>query len=280
MILAGITLYNPDLPVLKKNIETLIDQVDALVLVDNGSKEVSSWESEVLGEFPQVHLIKNDGNKGIAVALNQIYTYAKEIGCEWVLTVDQDSCCPKDIIASYWKYTDIDRVGAICPVVCDRNYQNRDKIQGEYTLVDKCITSAAFTSVKVWEEVGGFLEALFIDFVDHDFSAKLVEHGYKIIRANTVCLEHEIGKGRTYHFLWRRVTTFNHPPFRKYYQVRNWVYYIKAHKRVICVPCEWCRFAFFFVKTFLYEKNRKEKFREMRRGMKDAKEFCRQNIRA
>ena len=279
MILAGITLFNPDIPVLKKNIESLLGQVDVLVLVDNGSSEIRTWESEIRESYPDVCLIQNGENKGIAVALNQIYTYAKEKGCEWVLTVDQDSCCPEDIIATYQKYTGFANVGAICPVVCDRNYENKDSIKGEYTLLDKCITSASFTPVSAWEAVGGFLETLFIDFVDHDFSAKLIEKGYQIIRVNAVRLEHEIGHGRTHYFLWRQVTTFNHPPFRKYYQVRNWIYYIKAHKQVINVFHEWCRFAFFFVKTFLYEKNRKEKFKEMRRGMKDAKEFCRQNIR-
>lgn len=278
MILAGITLFNPDIPVLKKNIASVQNQVDKLIIVDNGSKDVEGWEQSILQEFPEIHIIKNGENAGIARALNQIFAYAKQEGYDWVLTLDQDSCCPADLILTYEKYMSFPDVGAICPVICDRHYENKEKIKGEYSFVDKCITSASLTPVKIWEEVGGFLDDLFIDFVDHDFSAKLLEHDYKIIRVNSVKLEHEIGRGKTHIFFWRRVTTLNHPSFRKYYMVRNWRYYIHAHKSVINVWQENAKFVFFFIKTILYEKGRKEKLKEMVRGLKDAKEFCEKHI--
>ena len=278
MILAGITLFNPDIPVLKKNIVSVRKQVDRLIVVDNGSDNAKETEQQLRQEFPDVHIIKNGKNVGIAKALNQIFSFAKQEGYEWVLTLDQDSCCPKDLIVTYEKYMSDPQVGAICPVICDRHYENKDKLKGEYSIMDKCITSASLTPVRVWEEVGGFLDDLFIDFVDHDFSAKLLEQDYKIIRVNTMRLEHEIGRGKSHLFFWRRVTTLNHPSFRKYYMVRNWRYYIKAHKRVINVPLENIKFVFFFIKTILYEKERKAKLKEMMRGWKDAKGLCEKHI--
>jgi rhamnosyltransferase len=279
MILAGITLFNPDIPVLKKNIASLQGQVDKLILLDNGSSDGESLRQELELDFGDLHIIRNEQNAGIATALNQIFGYAKQEGYDWVLTVDQDSCCPSDLIEKYEKYMSFPNVGSICPVICDRHYENKDTLKGEYALVDKCITSASLTPLAVWEQVEGFMDDLFIDFVDHDFSAKLLEHGFQIIRVNSVHLEHEIGQGKTHFFIWRKVTTLNHPSFRKYYMVRNWRYYIKAHRKVINVPLENTKFVFFFVKTVLYEKNRKEKLKEMMRGLKDAKQFCEKHIR-
>ena len=37
-ICAGIVLYNPEIDLLKKNIEAIADQVDCIYLFDNGSK--------------------------------------------------------------------------------------------------------------------------------------------------------------------------------------------------------------------------------------------------
>ena len=164
MILAGITLFNPDIPVLKKNIISVKNQIDELILVDNGSENGDIIEQELKKDFPDVHIIRNKENAGVATALNQIFAYAKNGGYDWVLTVDQDSCCPEDLILKYEKYMSFSNVGSICPVICDRHYENKDKLKGEYVFVDKCITSASLTPVQIWEEVGGFMDDLFIDF--------------------------------------------------------------------------------------------------------------------
>ena len=139
MILAGITLFNPDIPVLKKNIASLQGQVDQLILIDNGSSDGDMLRQELQQDFGDVYMIRNDKNAGIATALNQIFGYAKQEGYDWVLTVDQDSCCPTDLIAKYENYMSYPNVGSICPVICDRHYENKDKLKGEYALVDKCM---------------------------------------------------------------------------------------------------------------------------------------------
>lgn len=279
MILAGITIFNPDIEMLKKNIAAIIDQVDGVVCVDNGSTEIEVIEKDIQNEFPQVEVIKNHANLGIAVALNQMFVFAKEHGFEWVLTLDQDSVCPDNLMTEYKRYMTFENLGSLCPVICNRNYENREVLDGEYTLMDKCITSASLTPIQVWEAVGGFLEELFIDFVDHDFSAKLIEQGYKIVRINSVLLEHEIGQGRDVCFLGKKITVLNHSPFRKYYMVRNAIYYMKQHKAVINVTTEKLKLMFLFIKTGLYENHRKEKLKEMFRGLKDAKAFCKEHVK-
>ncbi len=274
MILAGITLFNPDIIGLRNNIAAIIDQVDKLICVDNGSEKICEIENDIKEKYPQIILIKNNCNVGVATALNQMFEYAEKKGYKWVLTLDQDSVCPNNIISEYKKYISEVDLGSLCPIINDRNYENRDIIQGEVAYVDKCITSASLTSVDVWRTVGGFEDELFIDFVDHDFSAKLIENNYNILRINTVKLEHEIGHGKSHNFFGMKVTVLNHSPVRKYYMTRNWIYYMKAHKKVVNVMRERFKFIFFFIKTLLYEQNRYKKLKAMCHGLKDAKIFC------
>lgn len=274
MILAGITVFNPDAEVLKRNIQAILPQVDRLICVDNGGDNRQRIREEMENLFPSVEWVGDGQNRGVAEALNQMFCYAKEHTMEWVLTLDQDSVCPPNMIEEYKKYMDVKDLGSLCPVICDRHYENREDVQDDCTQMDKCITSASLTSVKVWEAVGGFLGDLFIDFVDHDFSAKLIKQKLQIIRVNSVLLEHEIGNGKTVSFFGKKITVLNHGPMRKYYMVRNWIYYIKEHGKVINVPMEWLKLFFLFVKTAIYEENKLQKLRAMCQGLRDARSFC------
>lgn len=281
MIVAGITLFNPNLEVLEKNIAAIINQVDGVVCVDNGSNNWKEIEDKVLVKFPNLAVVKNEKNMGIATALNQMFEYAKKVNGDWVLTLDQDSICPNNIIEEFKKHLDISQIGSICPIISDRNYESKDlvKYEEETTYIERCITSASLTPVSVWENVGGFLDELFIDFVDHDFCAKLIEKGYKILRVNNVILDHEMGEGKAVSFLGFKITVLNHSEFRKYHMARNWIYYIKAHKNVINCMEERVKFIFFFVKTLLYEENKLAKLKVMIKGVKDSKDLCKNVIR-
>lgn len=273
MIVAGITLFQPDLERLNENIESIVNQVDDVVCIDNGSDNIVEIR-KLIEKYKKVSLIENGENVGIAKALNQMFIYAKENEHEWVLTLDQDSVCPDNIIREYRKYLSIERLGMLCPLVDDRNYVNVEEQNGDIEEVQRCITSASLVPVTIWEAIDGFLEELFIDFVDHDFCAKLQEKGYKIIRVNAVHLLHEIGNGKDYKIAGIKLTALNHSAFRKYYMARNWYYYIKAHKSVLNTRTEWTKYYFFFLKTMLFEENKGEKWKAMVRGNRDAKKLC------
>lgn len=294
-VLAGITLYNPNIDRLKENIDAIYSQVAEVVCVDNESDDFKQIKQLLLSKYPGIVVIPNKKNLGVAKALNQMFAYAKENGFDWVLTLDQDSVCPNNLIKSYREVVSrlnefddsfmlqdeqlrqenegLRHVGILCPQTVDRNFDSGTDHQEKYTLVDKCITSASLTSVKTWETVGGFWEELFIDFVDHDFCAKCKEHGIKILQLNDVQILHELGNGVHHNFLGRRVTALNHSPMRKYYMVRNWIIYMHVHKDVIDYKKERNSYRFFYLKTFLFEKQKLEKLKQMRKGRRDGKEF-------
>ena len=195
MIVAGVTLFQPEIERLKENINAIYPQVDRVFCVDNGSNNIDEVENWLNVYYSDIILVKNTENLGIARALNQIFEYAVKQDAEWVLTLDQDSVCPSNLIQIYRDYMNVEKIGIICPVLRDRNYEQMDETKGKSEQVSECITSASLNSVSAWTEVGGFFEPLFIDYVDQDYCANLIEHGYHIIRANEAILLHEIGQG-------------------------------------------------------------------------------------
>lgn len=272
-ILAGITLYEPDVHRLMENIEAILPQVDKLICVDNGSSNINEVKDRMRWKYPEVEIVENGQNLGIARALNQMFEYAEDQVYDWVLTLDQDSVCPSNLMEEYKKYLNLRDVGVLSPKMVDRNFEKEIKTEEPYEYIEKCITSASLTSVDTWKKVGGFWEYLFIDFVDHDFCAKCIENNTSIIRVNSVELLHELGNGEHHSFLGKRVTALNHSSFRKYYMVRNWLIYMHVHREVIDYKKEKNSYRFFFLKTLLFEKQKLEKFVQMLKGRRDGKQY-------
>ena len=64
MILAGITLFNPDVARLEENI-SIYGQVDRVICVDNGSDNIKSIEDCVLKNWKNITIIKNGKMKAL-----------------------------------------------------------------------------------------------------------------------------------------------------------------------------------------------------------------------
>ena len=189
-IAAGIVLFNPDdIERVEKCIDSVTRQVKHVYIFDNSTEDVN------LKYDDNVTYLSEKKNKGIAYALNRIMEKAKNDGYSWVLTMDQDSILPFGMMEDFLKYTDEKNIGIICPQVIDKRrayMKAEDSIGTEY--LDMCITSASCTSVKAWENIGGFDEWLFIDLVDNEFCKRLVVSGYKILQVKKWILDQEFGK--------------------------------------------------------------------------------------
>lgn len=230
MFCAGIVLYNPESDRINENIEAIIDQVDYVILADNGSDNYD-YIYDKYKSVPKVRFIHNKENQGIATALNQICTEASELGAEWILTLDQDSVVAHDLIATYSKYIGQENVGIVCPAIKDRNFtlKRECNLAGQVIKVPRCITSGSFTRIKAWEKIGGFDEKLFIDAVDFDFCFTLRENDYLILRTYETHILHEVGKSKLVKFLWKEDSVYNHSVSRYYYIFRNNIYVGRKH---------------------------------------------------
>lgn len=236
---ALIVSFNPSIKLLQENINAIVNQVSTVVVVDNGSNNVNDVE-KLLQNYG-VSLIKLEKNFGIAAALNRGMEFLKKENFNWVLTLDQDSVVPKDIIQ---KLTDtkefkIKNVGLIA---ADFINSAAGEISSERSGVvgysRRVITSGSLTNVKVWSIIGGFDEQLFIDAVDHDFNQRIIQMGYDIFQINDVQIKHALGQSmKSNNNILAQIIGFfgsqrsEHSATRLYYIYRNEIIFIKRYSK-------------------------------------------------
>lgn len=269
-IAAGIILFNPDLLRLQENIAAIHQQVDLLVFIDNHSDNLQLIERDY-ADYENITIIKNEENFGIAKALNQAMLFCQSKGYTWVLTLDQDSVCPSNLIEEYTKYLDLPNVAIISPVIDDRNMRESSTVlhsADDYEEIEKCITSATLTNVDIWEKLDGFDESMFIDLVDFEYCMRILQQGYKILRVNTVILLHEVGRITQPKFLFWDLIILNHSPFRKYYIARNIIYLAKKHKTPGGIIMAYLRTIKLLLQTEVYEDDKVKKGIAILRGIR------------
>lgn len=84
--LVAIPVYNEEKQLSAVLRKTLSYPMDVLV-IDDGSTDCTP---EVLGEFPQVHVLRHASNRGYGAALRDAFQFAIGEGYEVVLTMDSD----------------------------------------------------------------------------------------------------------------------------------------------------------------------------------------------
>jgi rhamnosyltransferase len=217
----GVTvLYNADNTVID-NIESYIYELDQLFVVDN-SEPVDKSLVDNLKALPNCTYISNNGNQGIANALNVGAKLATEAGATWLLTMDQDSKFEPRQFSQLIEYTtklDDKITGLVSPF-------HKTKIAIEpKTEIDEVLTtmtSGNLISLYAWKAIGGFDEDYFIDAVDWDYCLRLTSGNFKVLRLNTVHLEHNLGNA-TQHTspTGKQITALNYNKIRRYYITRN-----------------------------------------------------------
>lgn len=263
-IIASIVLYNPDIERLSLNIAAILPQVRELIIVDNGSKNFENV-IELTKNHTNIFFIKNKDNLGIATALNQAAQFAQKNNYDWLITLDQDSIAPDNLITVYSSFINEKQIGIVCCKIIDRNFgeMQEQRIKFGVEEVPMCITSASMMNLEAWQSVGGFPDDFFIDSVDFDICLSMREHGYKIIRTNDIALLHEVGHSKLQYLFGKEYQIYNHSPLRYYYMVRNEIYLGKRHHFIIRAICRSLRL---FMLIMLFENDKFAKFKMMSLG--------------
>lgn len=263
-VCAGIVTYNPDLEVLCKNIGAIYNQVDKVFIVDNASKNINQAIKK-FQNWEKIEFVVNRKNLGVAAALNQLCSKAVESNFDWILTLDQDSVCPENLVPILEENIASD-VAIIAPNIRYRNNEAFTKYKNDLEYVEWVITSASLTNLQVWSEVQ-FDEVLFIDGVDRDFCIRAGRLGYKIIKNNKVELLHELGNLKCRKIFGKVIYVTNHSKERKYYMVRNVIYLdrkLGQHIKYIYITKN-------ILKTIIYEDDKLRKLIAMVKGISDGK---------
>lgn len=232
MIGALIVTFNPDIEVLKSNVDAIAKQVDVLVIVDNGSNNLNEIET-----LDVENIIALGENKGIAYALNTGMEFLEERNMDWVLTLDQDSVVPQDLIE---KFTTQEEFQKEKTAILAAKFVDEDQISfkddSKNTVIDPwTITAGSLTKLSAWRHAGGFDNWLFIDAVDHDFNYRLLGLGYDVFKVNSLEFKHSLGTAVNRPFLKRFLLIkkdgqpADHSEFRQYYIYRNGVVLAKRY---------------------------------------------------
>lgn len=285
--------FNPDNARLAQQLGTVGDEVDHMVVVDNGSDP--SIE-KLLARFPEVDMqrvqvVRFRENQGIARGLNTGIAEARARGAEFVVILDHDSLPASDMVklmlAAYRRETQRpsgDPVAAMGPRVKDsrdaREYpfirlgwlRNRHLRCGDTDDVVECdflISSGTLLPLASFDAVGAFEEDLFIDSVDREWCFRARARGFSLKGVCAAQLDHRLGDHR------RSVAggfeLVVHSPVRLYYMTRNrLLLYQRAY-----VPLKWklkdfLRVLAKFVATMLFVSPRREYARMTLRAVRDA----------
>lgn len=247
-VVAAVVYYNPDIKHCAQSIQVLSSLFDNVIIFDNTVYNEGTARPAWLDVG--VIYINESKNKGIAYALNVIMQNAKDLGYKWVITFDQDSEIPTNIVSEYSKYFNRKDVGIFCSQYIDpkRKYMRLDSTGAETIEVERCITSASCTSIITWENAGKYDESLFIDLVDTDYCKRVRYIGLKILRINSVILIQHFGiveyKDNWFSKLLLVISDKLHcinigklsykkivSPMRIYYTNRNILYLNKKHHK-------------------------------------------------
>ena len=269
---ALIVTYNPDINLLSRNIEAISTQVENVIIVDNASNNIDKIEELVLKN--NLCFKKNPSNLGIATALNIGFQFFVEIGYDFCITLDQDSVCPSNMVQSYLKvynsYRNNYKIGILCPAINYIGWTNKQEYSNVIMPVKACMTSASFTSIEAWKNIGGFNESYFIDFVDNEFCKNITLHGYSIFKVTEVVLEHNLGVCKEKNILGKKIRYTLHSPIRYYYMIRNNIVYLKKYHKNENLIKEIIKIVYITISALVFEKEKKLVRKYIVIGIKDA----------
>lgn len=267
MKLAGVVVwyYPKDEDI--KNIETYIDELDKLYIVDNSEVD----HKDKVKKQKKIEYITTYENMGMATALNIAAKKAIDEGYRFLLTMDQDSSFKSQDLAKLKKIAvseDLSRVGIISPWHHTKLKLDKPKVKIDYPL--DVMTSGNILNLEIYQKIGGFKDFLFIDGVDIEYCLNLKKNGYKVMRVNEIELTHDLGDIFYRNFFGKEFMCDNHNYLRIYYMTRNYRY---IRDNYCDIAPEFCnvlvKIKGLIFKIVFYENDKFRKLKSIFLGIKD-----------
>ncbi len=237
-----------------------------IVLIDNTPKNKSFFTKKSFFP-PNIFLISNFKNRGVAAALNTGCHFLFDRESNYTILFDQDSSIKENFSCSV---NDILKICNIENSIIGLSHkesairrvfhlENRIPLNKSKTI----ITSGTIISKNVFTLLGEFREDFFIDSIDHEYCLRAHKHKINVLSTKAALINHHIGsKGGL-------IPIHNHE--RKFYIFRNVIVTIKLY---------WKDDIFWALKQFLrlitelfhaafLEKDKIKKLNNMLRGIKN-----------
>jgi rhamnosyltransferase len=244
-IFAVVVTFNPDLTIFDALLSATREQVERIVVIDNGSqRECAEQLARCCEQRAALHLLPD--NLGIAAAQNKGVALARQAGATDVLLLDHDSIpdaamvkvlseCAKALRNSGHK------VGAVGPVIVDRQAGTHAPVpqivDGAVRFIDpapagptRCeylIASGTLIETGVLDLVGPMNDAYFVDQVDVEWCLRAGAAGFEMFCVSDARLQHAIGDDVVSFWLFGARQLAVHSPKRDYFYFRNTVRLIR-----------------------------------------------------
>ena len=275
-VCAVIVTFSPGGAVLH-NVAAIRAQVEALVVVDNGSPIDTLGRLRAIREEMSFALLENGDNCGVAAALNTGVRWALSRGYQWVALFDQDSTSSDGMIDRMIREYDLSPNPEKVAIVMPKHIEKGSGIWiRPFVTYDGspliAITSGSLIPRRTFDQCGGFEEDLFIDCVDDEYCFRARTLGYTICLCEEATLYHAVGAPKERRFLGiRKFTTLNHRAERRYYIARNNIVMFRRYWKRF--P-RWCikdgfSWAKEFAKVALVEDDRRYKLSMIALGIFD-----------
>lgn len=262
---AVVVLYNPDADVIE-NLKPYIKYLDCCVVVDNSDDE--NDVSREISNDDRIIYVPLKCNQGIATALNVGINRLKSAGMTIALTMDQDSKIIESEFDSVLKIVDekIDDYSIIALSYDSFPIEKSDEI----IQTGAMITSGNFLKISAFDDVNGFDEKLFIDWVDLDFGYRLTNAGHIIGRLKDYSIIQKIGEPVKKSLFGKTFVVMNHSPVRYYYSYRNISYLNRINRDFFGLFYRRC-IMIDTVKMILFEEKKIEKIKMICKGVRDSR---------
>jgi rhamnosyltransferase len=259
------------------NLAKVRQQVEALLVVDNGSSPESLAPLHTFSAEAGITLIENKVNLGIAAALNAGVRWARAKGFQYVALFDQDSTVTDGFIeamlSAYQSHPQRDRLAIVTPAQVERN---TGRTRGQECAKDGgplvAITSGSLMPTAIFDQCGWFEEELIIDGVDHEYCFRARALGYTLAQCRDALLLVAVGSLRCHEVLGLKIMAKHYSARRRYYITRNRLVIVRRFWKE---HPAWCYRQLRDVvqdtiKVICFEEQRSTKLRNTARGIHDA----------
>lgn len=216
-VFAIIVTYQSDVARLERILAILRPQCP-VVIADNSLDDQKRDAIGTCADGKNVYYVSMQGNKGIGAAQNKGIALAQTLGADAVLLLDDDSIPSGDIVdmlvACAAQLGECSVVGANAIDSEGREISNARKTPGAVVKCRDMMSSGSLIRIAIFDHVGQFDEALFVDGVDFDWGWRALQLGYELYLCRATAIRHQLGEGK--------IAGVGYPsPIRHYFQYRN-----------------------------------------------------------
>jgi len=239
-IVAGIIIsYQPNIDDLLFSIKNLKEEVDLIILVENGSDEYIQSKIKDSITDKKIEILIHNKNQGLGFAQNTGIRHGLTKGVEYFLFLDDDSILTKG--STKQLTLELKSNPNLGIASCNIIHKDSNKIQKywirtkffykrigfskkeeKFHNVNTVISSGSMIPRRVIEQCGLFREDYFIDYIDIEYCLRIRLNGYTITVIRNAELIHRLGNTKSIQFgrLLEIHPTF-HNPSRRFYMIRN-----------------------------------------------------------